>query len=123
MGYRTIGLDKAIRSLSLRGNIVKKDRKAKLRKEKAVEIILSEDGNYMDLYILASNKYIYMVSFIGKSQADLDNTDYVMIKDSFRLKDATTNFKALYILGVIVVIAISAFVKFKKSMRGIPMNY
>lgn len=102
--------------------MVKRDRRAKLGKEKAVEVILSEDGDYMDLYILASNKYIYMVNFVGKSQADLENTDYAMIKNSFRLKDATTNFKVLYMVGIIIVIAISAFVKFKKSIRG-PMHY
>lgn len=50
-------------------------------------------------------------------KSDLDNEDYTMIKKSFKLKDATTNFKALYIIGIIVLILIGVFFKFRKSLR------
>lgn len=116
-------LKDVIRSLSYGANVVKTEKRAKLGKEKAVEVILSEDGDYMDMYILASNKYIYMVIFTGTSQAELENSDYNMIKDSFKLKDATTNFRLLYILGVIIVIAIGAFVKYRKNIAPNYDNY
>ncbi len=115
-------LDDLIGKAFNKSSVIETDRKAKLGKEKAIHLILAEDGDYMDVYILASNKYIYMVSFVGESKSDLDNEDYTMIKKSFKLKDATTNFKALYIVGVIVVIAISAFFKYRKSFSAPKYN-
>lgn len=112
-------LDDLIRKLSSKASLVSTDRKAKLGKEKAVEVILSDDGTYMDLYILASNKYIYMLAFTGNSEDDLKNLDYEMIQDSFKLKDATTNFKLLYIIVIIIIIALSAYLKYRKSI-GFP---
>lgn len=107
-------LDSIVRNISYNAITINTDKRAKLGKEKAVRITLIEDGKYSDVYILASNKYIYLVDFIGESEAELENEDYTMIKKSFKLKDATTDFKALYIIGVIIIIAISAYVKFKK---------
>lgn len=110
-----------INSLSRSSNVVKTEKRAKLGKEKAVEVILSNEGNYIDLYILASNKYIYMVTFMGETETDLDNSDYAMIKKSFKLKDATTNFRLLYVIIAIIAIAIGAYLKYKKS--SIYINY
>ncbi len=104
-----------VRKLSINSDVVKTEKRAKLGKEKAVELILSSEGNYIDLYILASNKYIYMVTFMGDTETDLENTDYAMIKKSFKLKDATTNFRLLYVIVAIIVIAIGAYLKYRKS--------
>ncbi len=111
-------LDDLIDQTFSRTAIIETDRKAKLGKEKAIHLVLIAAGNYMDVYILASNKYIYMVSFVGESKSDLDNEDYTMIKKSFKLKDATTDFKALYIVGVIAVIAVSAFFTYRKKFSA-----
>ncbi len=115
-------LDDLIGQIFTRTSVIETDRKAKLGKEKAIHLVLTEDGDYMDVYILASNKYIYMVSFVGESKSDLDNEDYTMIKKSFKLKDGTTNFKALYIIGIIVLILIGVFFKFRKSLRSPKYN-
>lgn len=104
-----------VNSLSGSANVVKTEKRAKLGKEKAVEVVLSNEGNYIDLYILASNKYIYMVTFMGETETDLDNSDYAMIKKSFKLKDATTNFRLLYVIVAVIVIAIGAYLKYRKS--------
>lgn len=104
-----------VNSLSRGANVIKTEKRAKLGKEKAVEVVLSSEGNYIDLYILASNKYIYMVTFMGENETDLENTDYTMIKKSFKLKDATTNFRLLYIIIAIIAIAIGAYLKHRKS--------
>jgi len=77
----------------------------------------------MDVYILASNKYIYMVTFVGNSQVDLNNNDYEMIKASFELKDRTTNPIVIYILIAIVGIGIKCFVSYKKQNQYNPQEY
>lgn len=110
-----------VNSLSRGSNVVKTEKRAKLGKEKAVEVVLSNGGDYIDLYILASNKYIYMVTFMGESETDLDNSDYAMVKKSFKLKDATTNFRLLYVIIALAVIGISAYLKYGKS--SIYTNY
>ena len=38
-----------------------------------------------------------MVTFVGNSKSDFDNEDYKMIKESFKLKDRTTNPIVIYI--------------------------
>lgn len=108
-------MEKLVRSFSRGAKVVRTEKRAKLGKEKAVEVLLSSEGNYIDLYILASNKYIYMVTFMGENETDLENTDYTMIKKSFKLKDATTNFRLLYIIIAIIAIAIGAYLKHRKS--------
>lgn len=108
-------LDKLVSSLSYGTNVINTNRRAKLGKEKAVELVISSDGDYIDMYILASNKYIYAVIFTGKSEEELNNSDYKMIKDSFKLKDHTTNFRALYIIFLVIAIGISFLYKNKKG--------
>lgn len=110
-------LEDLVDSLAYNSTVISTDRKAKLGEEKAVEVIVSDDGDYIDLFILASNKYIYMVTFVGNSQSDLNNSDYAMIKNSFKLKDHTTNFRAIYIIGIIAIAGISLFFRLRKS-RG-----
>lgn len=108
-------LNRFIRYLGVGSNIIETDKKAKLGKEKAVNIIIGDGNEYIDVYILASNKYIYMVTFVGTSQADLNNKDYEIIKSSFKLKDRTTNPIVIYILIAIVGIGIKYFVSYKKQ--------
>ena len=108
-------LNKFIRRYFGYSNIIKTDKKAKLGKEKAVNIILRAGNEYIDFYILASNKYIYIVTFEGTSQADLNNKDYKIIKSSFKLKDSTTNPIVIYILIAIAAFGIKYFIKYKKQ--------
>lgn len=110
-------LDDIIRSLSYGSNIIEKNKRAKLGKERAIQIILYESGTYIELYILASNNYIYIVTFIGESEADLENSDYKMIKDSFELKDATTNFKVIFIIGFIIIILIIFYLSARRRPK------
>ena len=99
-------------------NIISKDKKSKLGKEKAIKVVLKDDDNdYYEIYILLSNKYVYMVAFTANSQLDLDNADYKMVKDSFKLKDMTTNPTVVYILGAVIVMGASIFFKSRKKNK------
>ena len=107
-----------VNKLASSSNIVNTDKRAKLGKEKAVKVTVRDSSSgYMDIYILASNKYLYMVSFRGKTLADLNNSDYTMIKNSFKLKDHTTNYKLIYILVIVVLLAIRLFLIFRKKRK------
>lgn len=117
-------LDKIISYLGMGSNIVVKDDRTKLGKEKAIKVILQDDGKYLELYILASNKYIYMVTFVANSREELNNEEYGMIKKSFKLKDRTTNPVAIYILIAMIGIGIKCFVAYRKqkSWSNEPVN-
>ena len=103
------------------------DKKAKLGKEKAVKFILKrenyfdESDTYLEMYLLASNKYIYVVGFSGETEADLNCEDFEMVKKSFKLKDRTTNPIAIYILIGAVAIGIRIFITTRKQ-RNINME-
>ena len=109
--------NKLVSQIASPSNIVTTDKRAKLGKEKAIKVTLRESGEYMDIYMLASNKYIYMIAFKGKTLADLSNSDYTMIQNSFKLKDHTTNFKLIYIFVIVGLIAIRLFFIFRKKGR------
>lgn len=111
-------LDRIVNLLAVGSNVVSTDRRAKLGKEKAVKVILEDDGKYMELYILASNKYIYMVAFTGNTQAELNNSEYAMIKKSFKLKDRTTSPIAIYIVIALIGVGIKVFVSYRKNKRA-----
>lgn len=113
-------LDMVIRRMGYSVTVIDKDKRAKLGKEKAIKITVMESGHYADMYILASNHYLYMVMFLGDSQADLNSADYEMVKDSFKLKDATTNYKAIFIIGFIVIIVVVTL--FSARRRSKHMN-
>lgn len=115
-------LEMLIRRLGYNMNIIEQDKRAKLGKEKAVKVTISESGQYGEIYILASNNYVYMAMFIGDSLSDLNSSDYQTIKDSFELKDATTNFKAVYIIVSIVIIIVSFAIATKRRNKKINMN-
>lgn len=112
-------LDYLIRKLGYSVTVINTDKKAKLGKEKAVKITATDSGEYADMYILASNKYIYLVMFFGDSTSDLNCADYEMIKDSFKLKDATTNYKAIFTVGFIIIIVV---IMLFSSRRRPPYN-
>ena len=116
-------LDKIISYLSIGANVISTDRKAKLGKEKAIKVIIEEDDNLLEVYILASNKYIYMVTFVGNSKSDFDNEDYKMIKESFKLKDRTTNPIVIYILIIVLCIGIKLFVSYRKQKKWSSQTY
>lgn len=109
-------LDRIIRTIG--SNVISTEKKAKLGKEKAIKVILEEDNEYIELYILASNKYIYMVTFVAQTQLDLENSDYKMIKESFKLKDRTTNPMVIYILIIIVIAAFTMYKKIKNPKNN-----
>lgn len=107
-------VEKLVNTMAKDLEVIKTDKRVKLGKEKAVKLIVMDDGNYMELYLLASNKYIYTVVFMGESQEDLNNEDYKMIKDSFKLKDSTTNFKFIYILIIVIASIVSMYIRARK---------
>lgn len=109
------------RSIARTGTSVETEKRVKLGKEKAAKMILSDGDSYVELYVLASNKYIYLVTFVGETEADLNNSDYEMVKKSFKLKDATTNFRLLYVIVALIVIGVSAYLKYRKS--SVHSNY
>lgn len=110
-------VEKLVNTMAKDAEVIKTDKRVKLGKEKAVKLIVMDDGNYMELYLLASNKYIYTVVFVGKSQDDLNNEDYKMIKDSFKLKDSTTNFKLIYIIIVVIAVILGIYSRLKRLGR------
>lgn len=98
-------------------SVISTQKRAKLGKEKAIKFILKNSSGYSESYILASNNYFYIVMFIGTSTTELNNSDYMTIKDSFKLKDPTTNYNAVFtILGIIIVILAVIF----KSRKNLP---
>lgn len=115
-------LNKIVRSFSLGSNVIETEKKAKLGKEKAIRFLLESDGDYIEMYILASNKYIYAVMFAGKSQSDFDNDEYKMIKKSFKLKDRTTNPTVIYVLVAVAAIGIKPLIKFLKARKEYSYN-
>jgi hypothetical protein len=110
--------DRLVAMLSLGGRTVSKNKRAKLGKEKAAEAMIESNGTYIDVYIMASNKYIYMVCLVGESKSDLECSDFQKIKKTFKLKDHTTNPTVIYILVIGIVVAISLFLKNKKQKGG-----
>lgn len=113
-------LDMVIRRMGYSVTVLDTDKRAKLGKEKAIKLTVASGGEYMDMYVLASNHYVYMVMFLGDSQADLNSADYQMVKDSFKLKDATTNYKAIFTVGFIIIIVVVSL--FSARRRGKHMN-
>ena len=115
-------MDKLVRTFSMGAKVIETEKKAKLGKEKAIRFLLDSDGDYIEMYILASNKYIYGVIFSGKSQADLENDEYKMIKKSFKLKDRTTNPTVIYILVAVAAFGIKPLIKFLKMRKEYSYN-
>ena len=111
-------VNRIINYLSIGANVISTDKKAKLGKEKAIKVIMQGDDGVLEVYILLSNKYIYMVTFVGNSIYDLDNEDYKMIKESFKLKDRTTNPVVIYILIILAGIAIKIVISYRKQKKS-----
>ncbi len=118
-------LDRLTRLIGYGANaqLVEKNKKAKLGKEKAIEMIYTRQGAYVDVYFLASNKYIYMVGFTGSSMEELKNEDFLKIQKSFKLKDRTTNFKALYYVLIALAVIIGTVIKNRKRLFPQTDNY
>ena len=110
-------VDTLVSRLGMGTNIIETDRKAKLGKEKALKVTLNDDEDYMECYIMASNKYIYMVAFMSDSQEGLENEDFKAIKKSFKLKDSTTNPIVVYVLIIMVIIGIKVFFTIRKNKK------
>lgn len=101
------------------------DKKAKLGKEKALKYIFKEEGSYFETYIIASNKYVYIVAFTGATKSELSSNEYMTVKNSFKLKDSTTNWNVVRILVIIAIGSIGMIIRNKKRAYKIngPMNY
>ena len=115
-------MNRLVNILSGSSNVVKTEKRAKLGKEKAIRVIVEADGSYIEMYILASNKYVYGVMFAGKSVSDFENEDYKMIKKSFKLKDRTTNPIAIYIVIAIVAFGTKPLISFLKNRKEYSYN-
>lgn len=89
-------------------------KKEKLGKAKAIKARAENDGDYLDLYIVVSDKHILLVMFTAPTEAELDNEEYLEIKDSFKMKERTTNATFVKILGVLAVGAGVVF-KYRKK--------
>ena len=110
-------LDDLVKKLGYSATVVDTNKRAKLGKEKAVEVIVTDGEEYMDMYLLASNKYIYVVMFMGESQADLSNSDFQTVKNSFELKDRTTNFRVVFLIIAIAIAVIIVIFKNRRNNR------
>ena len=110
-------LDDLLRNLGYSAEVVDTNKRAKLGKEKAVEVIVTDGEAYMDMYLLASNKYIYVVMFVGESRADLSNSDFQTVKNSFKLKDRTTNFRMVFLIIAIVIAVIIVIFRNKRNNK------
>lgn len=115
-------LDRIVRTMSYGSEVVDKDKKAKLGKEKAVKIILRNslfgEEQYLEMYLIASNNYVCAIAFTGESEADLDCEDYKMIKKSFKLKDRSTNPVAIFIIIALVGVGIRFWITNKKQKNN-----
>lgn len=124
-------LDKIISQYTTYNNnsIIEKDKKAKLGKEKAIRLLLknadplTNELSYLEIYFLASDNYIYLVSFVGDSIDDFSSFNYTTIKNSFNLKDSTTNPILIYIIIFIIGIFIKIFASTKKTNTKLSTPY
>lgn len=116
-------LNKIIKNYSNDVNVLTTDKKAKLGKEKAIKMNMQLDDTYAETYILASNNYIYMVLLTGNTLDDLNNPDYKMIKDSFNIKDSSTDPKLIYFGIFLVIGGIWLFKIYRKNKNNMPTNY
>jgi len=103
--------------LFTKDQIIEIEKRSKLGNEKAIKYIVGDEELYMELYVLASNKYVYIVTFTGKTISDLSNPDYRQMQKSFKLKDSTTDANVVYMLVFIAITVISIIIKSKKASK------
>ena len=94
-------------------------KKEKLAKSKAIKVRIKRneknDISYMDMYITVSDKHIVLVAFMAQDISDLDSIEYKNIKDSFILKEKTTNVTILKVVGIILVIGVITLILKKRA--------
>lgn len=88
--------------------------KEKLGKSKAIKARAMNDEEYIDIYIVVSDKHILLILFRAPSEAELDTTEYLEIKKSFKMKERTTNTTLIRVI-ILVVIGVGIFLKFKRK--------
>lgn len=99
------------------------DKRAKLGEEKAIMFYIEDGENFSEIYLVASNNYIYIITMIAPTKTELNSLDFRDFKDTFKLKDRTTNYKAIEIIILIVVVLVSFIIKTKKKNRQqVPMH-
>lgn len=91
-----------------------KQGKEKLGKSKAIRARATNDGQYMDIYIVVSDKHILLIFFKAPNEAKLDSTEYLEIKSSFKMKERTTNTTLIRVV-IVVIIGAGIFLKFKRK--------
>lgn len=90
-------------------------KKEKLGNAKAIKARAENDDSYLDMYIVVSDKHILLIAFTAASEAELDSEEYLEIKDSFEMKEKTTN-TTLINVGIAVVAAIALVLKFRRKL-------
>ena len=94
--------------------IIEQD-KEKLGKSKAIKArVRDEENNYMDMYIVVSDKHVLLVCFMAESEAGLDSAEYLKIKKSFKMKERTTNSTVIRVL-IFGAVAVGVVLKIRKK--------
>lgn len=116
-------LDTLTYAIADKDEIKKIDKRAKLGEEKAIMFYVEDGENFSEIYLVASNNYIYIITMIAPTKTELNSLDFREFKDTFKLKDRTTNYKAIEIIILIVVVLVSFIIKTKKKNRQqVPMH-
>lgn len=96
-------------------NVIETDKKAKLGNEKAIKLKVIENDVYMEGYLLTSKDNIHFIAFASSSLSDLDNEEFRMVKDSFKLKETSSNTNIIFIIAVIGIVGTMLFLYIREK--------
>ena len=93
--------------------------KEKIGDSKAINVRVKSrtSGEYMDIYIVVSDKHVLLVDFLAKSEAELDNAEFIKIKRSFKMKEKTTNVTVIRFLEFVIIVGGIGFVIYKNLKK------
>lgn len=110
-------VDKIVSELGSEYNVMHTDKRARLGKEKAIKLRVTTDGACIEGYLLMTKGYIHFVGFGASSLADLENDDFKMVKDSFKLKGSSNTAQNIFIIAVIAIVGTMLFLYIKEKSK------
>ena len=96
-------------------NVIETDKRAKLGNEKAIKLKVVDGNTYMEGYLLTSKDNIHFIAFATSSMTDLDNEEFRMVKESFKLKESSNNAKTIFIIAVIGIVGTMLFLYIREK--------
>ena len=91
--------------------------KGKLGNTKALHLSVQQNGLYGDLYLMSSNKHYIVVLFMSENKEDLNSTEFIKIKDSFKMKEKFIDVKTVAGVAGLVIVGVIGFIKKRKKAQ------